>query len=71
MLRGELVVPNDGAVVTSSADAETVLNDDECKDAIVDWLLGGTNISIGERLMQWTNLRETSRSQWKDFFQNL
>ncbi|XP_030968561.1 uncharacterized protein LOC115989042 isoform X2 [Quercus lobata] len=68
MLRGELVVPNDGAAITSSADAETVLNDDECKDAIVDWLLGGTNISIGERLMQWTNFRETSKSQAMEFF---
>nr|XP_023875434.1 uncharacterized protein LOC111987922 [Quercus suber]POE82318.1 hypothetical protein CFP56_50289 [Quercus suber] len=68
MLRGELVVPNDEAAITSSADAETVLNDDECKDAILDWLLGGTNISIGERLMQWTNFRETSKSQAMEFF---
>ena len=36
MLRGELVVPNDGAVVTSSADEKIELNDDECKDDIVD-----------------------------------
>ena len=69
MLHGELLVPNDGAAFTSSANAEIVLNDDECKDAIVDWLLkGGTNINIGEQLKQWTNLRETSRSQGKDFF---
>ena len=67
MLSGEHVVPNDGAAITSSADAETVLNDDECKDAIVDWLLGGTNISIGERLMQWTNFREISKSQAMEF----
>ena len=71
MLRGELVVPNDGAVViTSSADEEIELNDDECKDDIVDWLLKG-DTNIGEQLKQWTNLRETSRSQGKDFFQNL
>ena len=69
MLRGELVVPNDGAAVTSSADDEIVLNDDECKDAIVDWLMkGGTNISIGEQLKQWTHFRETSRSQAMEFF---
>ncbi|XP_030969186.1 uncharacterized protein LOC115989568 [Quercus lobata] len=69
MLHGELLVPNDGAAVTSSANAEIVLNDDECKDAIMDWLLkGGTNINIGEQLKQWANLRETSRSQGKDFF---
>ncbi|XP_075665146.1 uncharacterized protein LOC142634765 [Castanea sativa] len=69
MLHGELLVPNDGAAVTSSASDEIVLNDDECKDAIVDWLLkGGTNINIGEQLKQWANLRETSRSQGKDFF---
>ena len=70
MLREELVVPNDGAVVTSSADEKIELNDDECKDDIVDWLLKG-DTNIGEQLKQWTNLRETSRSQWKDFFQNL
>ncbi|XP_065625829.1 uncharacterized protein LOC111988404 [Quercus suber] len=69
MLHGELLVPNDGAAVTSSANAEIVLNDDECKDVIVDWLLkGGTNINIGEQLKLWANLRETSRSQGKDFF---
>ena len=70
MLRGELVVPNDGSVVTSSADEKIELNDDECKDDIVDWLLKGFT-NIGEQLKQRTNLRETSRSQWKDFFQNL
>ncbi|KAF3949981.1 hypothetical protein CMV_024210 [Castanea mollissima] len=69
MLRGELVVQNDGAAVTSIADDEIVLNDDECKDAIVDWLMkGGTNISIGEQLKQWTYFRETSRSQAMEFF---
>ncbi|KAF3969020.1 hypothetical protein CMV_007147 [Castanea mollissima] len=65
MLRGELMVPNDGAAVTSSADDEIELNDDEYTDAILDWLLkGGTN--IGEQLKQWTNLREASRSQGKE-----
>ncbi|XP_050289726.1 uncharacterized protein LOC126727862 [Quercus robur] len=67
MLRGELMVPNDGAAVTSSADDEIELNDDEYKDDILDWLLkGGTN--IGEQLKQWTNLREASRSQGKELF---
>ena len=62
-------MPNDGAAVTSSANVEIVLNDDECKDAIVDLLLkGGTNINIGEQLKQCANLRETSRSQGKDLF---
>ena len=65
MLRGELMVPNDGAAVTSSADDEIELNDDEYKDDILDWLLkGGTN--IGEQLKQWTNLREASRSLGKE-----
>ena len=65
MLRGELMVPNDGAAVTSSADDEIELNDDEYKDDILDWLLkGGT--TIGEQLKQWTNLREASRSQGKE-----
>ena len=69
MCHGELLVPNDGAAITSSANVEIVLNDDECKDAIVDLLLkGGTNINIGEQLKQWANLRETSRSQGKDLF---
>ena len=69
MSHGELLVPNDGAAITSSANVEIVLNDDECKDAIVDLLLkGGTNINIGEQLKQWANLRETSRSQGKDLF---
>jgi len=36
MLRGELMVPNDGAAVTSSTDDEIELNDDEYKDAILD-----------------------------------
>ncbi|XP_030973246.1 uncharacterized protein LOC115993105 [Quercus lobata] len=67
MLSGQLVVPNDGAAVTSSAVDEIELNDDEHKDAIVDWLLkGGTN--IGEQLKQWKNLIETCRSQGKEFF---
>uniref|UniRef100_A0A7N2LN07 DUF629 domain-containing protein n=1 Tax=Quercus lobata TaxID=97700 RepID=A0A7N2LN07_QUELO len=67
MLRGELMVPNDGAAVTSSTDDEIELNDDEYKDAILDWLLkGGTN--IGEQLKQWTNLREASRSQGKELY---
>ena len=69
MSHGELHVLNDGAIVTSSANVEIVLNDDECKDAIVDLLLkGGTNINIGEQLKQWANLRETSRSQGKELF---
>nr|POF00113.1 hypothetical protein CFP56_15967 [Quercus suber] len=69
MSHGELLVPNDGAAVTSSANVEIVLNDDEYKDDIVDLLLkGGTNINIGEQLKQWANLRETSRSQGKDLF---
>nr|POE81768.1 hypothetical protein CFP56_19967 [Quercus suber] len=67
MLRGELMVPNDGAAVTSSADDEIELNDDEYKDDILDWLLkGGTN--IGEQLKQWRNLREASRSQGKELY---
>nr|XP_023875962.1 uncharacterized protein LOC111988403 [Quercus suber]POE81764.1 hypothetical protein CFP56_19963 [Quercus suber] len=67
MLSGQLVVPNDGAAVTSSVVDEIELIDDEHKDAIVDWLLkGGTN--IGEQLKQWKNLIETSRSQGKEFF---
>ncbi|XP_065618766.1 uncharacterized protein LOC111988403 [Quercus suber] len=67
MLSGQLVVPNDGAAVTSSAVDEIELNDDEHKDAIVDWLLkGGTN--IGEQLKQWKNLIETCKSQGKEFF---
>ncbi|KAK7824154.1 hypothetical protein CFP56_034699 [Quercus suber] len=67
MLRGELMVPNDGAAVTSSVDDEIELNDDEYKDAILDWLLkGGTN--IGEQLKQWRNLREASRSQGKELY---
>ncbi|KAK7838368.1 hypothetical protein CFP56_019941 [Quercus suber] len=39
MLRGELVVPNDGAAVTSSFVEEIKLNDEEIvsKDVIVDW----------------------------------
>ncbi|XP_023913275.2 uncharacterized protein LOC112024854 [Quercus suber] len=67
MLRGELVVTNDGAAVTSSADAEIELNDDECKDAFVNWLLKGS-ADIGEQLKLWTSLRETSISQGKEFF---
>ncbi|XP_030969797.1 uncharacterized protein LOC115990075 [Quercus lobata] len=67
MLRGELMVSNDGAAVTSSTDDEIELNDDEYKDAILDWLLkGGTN--IGEQLKQWTNLREASRSEGKELY---
>uniref|UniRef100_A0A7N2LLK0 DUF629 domain-containing protein n=1 Tax=Quercus lobata TaxID=97700 RepID=A0A7N2LLK0_QUELO len=69
MLRGELVVPNDGAAVTSSFVEEIKLNDEEIvsKDAIVDWLLkGGTN--IGEQLKQWANFREISESQAMKFF---
>ena len=69
MLRGELVVPNDGAAVTSSFVEEIKLNDEEIvsKDAIVDWLLkGGT--SIGEQLKQWANFRESSKSQAMKFF---
>ena len=41
MSHGELLVPNDGAAVTSSANVEIVLNDEECKDDIVDLLLKG------------------------------
>ncbi|XP_075665125.1 uncharacterized protein LOC142634743 [Castanea sativa] len=41
MLRGELFVPNDGFAFRFSADDEIELSDDECKDAIVDWLLSG------------------------------
>ena len=67
MLRGELVVSNDGAAVTSSADAEIELNDDECKDAFVNWLLKGST-DIGEQLKLWTSLRETSISLGKEFF---
>ena len=67
MLSGQLVVPNDGAAVTSTAVDEIELNDDEHKDAIVDWLLkGGTNIV--EELKQWKNLIETCKSQGKEFF---
>ncbi|XP_075665108.1 uncharacterized protein LOC142634723 [Castanea sativa] len=67
MLRGELVVTNDGATVTSAADEEIELNDNECKDAFVDWLFEGST-NIGEQLMQWTSLGETSISQGKEFF---
>ncbi|XP_050285764.1 uncharacterized protein LOC126725239 [Quercus robur] len=69
MLRGELVVPNDGAAVTSSFVEEIKLNDEEIvsKDAIVDWLLkDGTN--VGEQLKQWANFREISKSQAMKFF---
>ena len=67
MLRGELDVTNDGAAVTSSTDEEIELNDNECKDAFVDWLLEGST-NIGEQLKQWRSLRETRISQGKEFF---
>ncbi|KAF3954843.1 hypothetical protein CMV_019864 [Castanea mollissima] len=67
MLRGELVVTNDGAAVASSADAEIELNDDECNDTSVNWLLKGST-DIGEQLKLWTSFRETSISQGKEFF---
>ncbi|XP_030973185.1 uncharacterized protein LOC115993052 [Quercus lobata] len=70
MLRGELVVTNDGAAVTSSADAEIELNDDECKDAFVNWLLKGST-GIGEQLKLWTSLGETSISLGKSFSRSM
>ena len=52
MLRGELFVPNDEFAVRLGADDEIELNDDECEDAIVDWLLSG-DTSIKEELKQY------------------
>ena len=67
MLRGELFVPNDGFAFRFSADDEIELNDDECKDAIVDWLLSG-DTSIEEELKQYTSFALYSKIQAKELF---
>nr|POE82329.1 hypothetical protein CFP56_50300 [Quercus suber] len=63
----ESFVPNDGFAFRFSADDEIELNDDECKDAIVDWLLSG-DTSIEEELQQYTSFALYSKIQAKELF---